>query len=99
MPADGEASLRLRYWVGLSASAGSDDGLTIRVVDRDGRTRTTLLEVRGNGSKRAPQWRSLSKRLPRELAGQRLAIELEARDTGPEAVVEAAVDQVRVTAG
>jgi hypothetical protein len=98
MPADGEASLRLRYWVGLSASAGESDGLTVRVVDRDGRTRTTVLEVRGDGSRRTPAWRSLSKRLPRELAGQRLAIELEAADLGPGAVVEAGVDQVRVTA-
>ena len=98
MPADGQARLRLRYWVGLNAKAGSGDGFAVRVVDRDGNRLQTLLRVRGDGTKRKPAWRSLVKRLPGGLAGQRLAIEVEAVDNGRDAIVEAAVDQVRVTA-
>ncbi len=98
MPADGIASLRLRYWVGMSARATPSDGFGVHLVDRDGTRVATLKRIGGNGSRRTPAWRSLDKRLPKGLAGQRLAIELEAVDAGDGAIVEAAVDQVRVTA-
>jgi hypothetical protein len=99
MPDGGAANLRLRYWVGLNAKATSEDGFAIHLVDRDGKRLATLKRVRGDRSGHRPVWRSLSKPLPRDLAGQRLAIELEAVDAGSGAVVEAAVDQVRVVAG
>ena len=99
MPADGETKLRLRYWVGLDAKATSDDGFAVYLVDQDGTRVATLKRIRGDRTKHKPAWRSLSKRLPRGLGGQRLAIELEAIDAGSGAIVEAGVDQVRVTTG
>jgi hypothetical protein len=67
-------------------------------VDTDGRRVLVLHKVNGDGTKHRPSWRRLSKTVPGSLAGRRLAIELEAVDAGPEAIVEAAVDQVRVVA-
>jgi hypothetical protein len=71
----------------------------VHVVDGDGTRVATLKRIRGDGTKQKPSWRSLARRLPKGFAGQRLAIELEAVDAGGGAIVEAAVDQVRVTAG
>ena len=98
LPDDGQATLRLRYWVGLTQSATKDDGLRVHIVDQDGKRLATLLKVSGNGSKRKPAWKSLLKPLPDGLGGRRVAIELEAVDAGDGAIVEAAVDQVRITA-
>ncbi len=88
----------MRYWVGLTQGAGKDDGLRVRIVDRDGKRLATLLKVSGDGRKRKPAWKSLLKPLPDGLGGRRVAIELEAVDAGDGAIVEAAVDQVRITA-
>jgi carboxypeptidase T len=98
VPADGKATLRLRYWVGLNARAGAGDGFSVRVVGKDGKPVRTLHRVRGDERRRAPVWKSLVKPLPRSLAGQRAAIELVAVDAAPGAVVEVGVDHVRVTA-
>ena len=59
--------------------------------------RTTALVVRGDGSSHTPTWRSLSVRLPTALQGQDVAVLLTAVDTGRDAVVEAGVDDVRIT--
>jgi hypothetical protein len=98
VPQDGEATLRLRYWVGMTLKASADDGLRVYLVDKDGDRLATFLQVSGNGAIRKPVWRSLVKSLPGGLGGRRLAIELVAVDAGPGAIVEAAVDQVRITA-
>lgn len=97
LPENGPASLRLRYWVGLTAAATASDGLRVHIVDRDGQRLATMLEVSGAGVKRKPRWRSLAERLPADLSGRRVAIELVAVDAGGGAVVEAAVDQIRIT--
>jgi carboxypeptidase T len=99
LPAGGQATLRMRYWVGLSGAATSQDGLRVRLVDRDGQPLATLLEISGSGSKRKPAWRSLVRPLPNDLGVRRVAVELVAVDAGDDATVEAAVDDVRVTAG
>ena len=99
LPDDGRAQLHLRYWVGLSASAGDNDGFRVHVVDPDGVRVATLLEIGGAGGRRAPAWRSLHARIPAELAGQRVGILLEAIDMGEDATVEVGVDDVRVTLG
>jgi len=96
VPTGKKTTLKLRYWVGLSAGAGADDGLRIRLVDQDGTRLATLLKVSGNGQRRSPTWKSLTKAFPAGLGGQRVVIELDAVDAGPGAIVEAAVDQVRV---
>jgi hypothetical protein len=98
LPADGRATLRMRYWAGLSTLAAGADGLRVFLVDREGQRLATLLEVSGNGSKRRPAWKALARQLPGDLGGRRVAIELEAVDAGDGAIVEAAVDEVRITA-
>ncbi len=68
------------------------------MVDAQGDHLATLLKVSGNGTKRIPAWRTLARQLPTGLGGQRVALELVAQDVGEGALIEAAVDQVRVTA-
>jgi hypothetical protein len=98
VPADGKAKLRLRYWVGLAANADAEDGLRIHLVDKSGSRIAKVLDVSGDGSKRRPAWRGFTTDVPSGLAGQQLAIEVVAVDGGPDSTVEAAIDQVRVTA-
>ena len=99
LPPGGRARIRLRYWVGLSRSAGAADGLRVHIVDADGKRLGALLKVSGNGHRRAPAWKTLLAPMPPGLAGHKVAIELVAVDTGADATVEAAVDEVRVIAG
>ena len=96
VPRGKRATLKLRYWVGLTKGAAADDGFRVRLVDADGTRLATLLKVSGDGQKRVPTWKRLTKALPADLGGQRVAIELVAVDTAPGAIVEAGVDQVRV---
>ena len=58
-----------------------------------------LLVVTGTGEQRLTGWRALAVELPSAAAGGRVSIQLEARDAGGDAVVEAGVDTVRVTVG
>lgn len=97
LPPDGQATLRLRYWIGLDAAARATDGLRVRLVDPSGQRLATLHTVRGNRTRRAPKWKPLVVALPRSFGGRRVAIELEAVDASPSATVEVGVDQVRVT--
>jgi hypothetical protein len=97
VPNGGGATLRLSWWLGLSADAGPDDGLRIHVVDADGARVATLLNVSGDGRRREPAWRGLSARLPDGLGVQRVAVELVAVDSAPDSTVEAGIDQVRLT--
>lgn len=100
VPGDGKASVRLKYWVGMTSSAGAADAFTIRLVDTQGRRVKVLHKVRGGtGSTRKPRWSYLSKKIPPSLAGKRLAIEFTVVDDGHENIIEAGVDQVRVVAG
>lgn len=99
LPADRPATLRLRYWVALGPNATAEDGLRVHLVDEGGGRVATLFRVRGSGERRAARWRTLSRAIPGGLAGQRISIELEAIDAGADSLVEAAVDDVRVTLG
>jgi murein tripeptide amidase MpaA len=99
VPANGKATVKMRYWVGMSSGAGADDGFAIRLIDRDGKRVKVLHKVSGDGERLSPAWRAIAKKVPSALAGKRVAIELEAVDVGDDTIVEAAVDQVRVIAG
>jgi aminopeptidase S len=100
IPAGGRrATLRLRYWVGLSPSAGQHDGLRVQLVDADGVRVAALATVAGERKRRLPRWRTLKRAIPAELAGQRVAIQLVAVDAGRDSIVEVGVDDVRITAG
>ena len=98
LPQHRAATLRLRYWAGLSASAGRHDRFRVRLVEpSSGHVLATALSVHGNGKVRKPAWRSLVFAIPASLRGVDVAIELSAADTGPDSVVEAGVDDVRIT--
>jgi len=100
VPGNGQATLRLKYWVGLTSSAGPADAFTVRLVDTSGKRVKVLHKVSGGtGATHKPAWQFLSKKIPARFAGQRLAIELTVADRGNENIVEAGVDQVRVVAG
>ena len=97
LPSGKDASLKLRYWVGMSAGATSDDRFRVRLVrPSDGKTLATALTIEGHGS-RTPVWKSLSWSIPESLRGKKVAVELWAADTGSDTTVEAGVDDVRIT--
>lgn len=56
-----------------------------------------LARISGNGTRRAPKWSAMVRKLPAGHAGKQLSIELVAADVGRDAMVEIGVDQVRVT--
>jgi hypothetical protein len=89
----------MRYWLGLSASAGRNDGLRVQLVDGDGARVATLAVISGDKRKREPRWRTLLRTLPGEAAGRRLAIQVVAVDEGRDSIVEAGVDDMRITVG
>lgn len=97
LPSGGGASLTLRYAVALGPNATAADGLRVHLVDESGARVAQLLEVSGDGSAREARWLTLRAPIPGELTGSRIAVELEAVDAGADSLVEAAVDQVRVT--
>jgi hypothetical protein len=99
VPANRTVRLRMRYWLGLSASAGRNDGLRVQLVDGDGARVATLAVISGDKRKREPRWRTLLRTLPGEAAGRRLAIQVVAVDEGRDSIVEAGVDDVRITVG
>jgi hypothetical protein len=98
VPAGRRANLHLRYWVGLSPSAGQHDGLRVQLVGPGGVRLATLATVTGERKRRVPRWRTLKRAIPAELAGQRVAIQLVAVDEGRDSIVEVGVDDVRITA-
>jgi hypothetical protein len=99
IPDDGPVRLRMRFWLGLSASAGGHDGLRVQLVDPDGVRDATLAVVSGERRKREPRWRRLVRTLPAEAAGRRVAIQIVAVDEGRDSTVEAGIDDVRITRG
>lgn len=98
LPEAATATLRFRWWTGLDAAAGPRDGLTVRLVDENGSPiGHPLFRVTGDGTARLTAWRTAAIVLPPGTAGRRVAIQLEARDAGGDATVEAGIDSVRVT--
>lgn len=98
VPENGTATLRFRWWTGMDAAAGAQDGLTVRLVDESGAPiGDPLFVVSGDGTARLTGWRTAAVVLPAAASGQRVAIQLEARDAGDDATVETGVDSVRVT--
>ena len=91
LPDDATATLRLRYWVGMSSvapgrSTGSGSAWSTPATATSS---PRALSVDGDGRSHRPRWRSLAFRIPSELRGERVAIELVAVDAGRDATVEA----------
>jgi hypothetical protein len=98
LPEEKTATLRFRWWIGMDAAAGARDGLTVRLVDESGAPLgDPLFRVVGDGTVRQTPWRTIAVILPARAAGTRVAIQVEARDAGADATVEAGIDSVRVT--
>jgi carboxypeptidase T len=98
LPAGQAATLRLRYWAGMSSAADGADRFRVEVVGRGASPVSfTALEVRGDGSPQPPAWRALRVVLPEALRGTDVAVLLTAVDGGADGVIEAGVDDVRIT--
>jgi hypothetical protein len=96
LPATGASRLRLRYFLGHGSDADAADGLRIAVID--GLTRTVIARVAATPGVHSPAaWRGISADLG-PWAGETIRIQFEARDTVADSLLEAGVDEVRITA-
>ncbi|WP_347404785.1 M28 family metallopeptidase [Micromonospora sp. WMMD1102] len=93
LPADGTLTLEFAWYLAHLSNASSADYLRVRMVG--GSTRT-LLEVVGAASNRAAAWQTASADVS-AFAGQSVRIVVEAADAGGASLVEAAVDDLRIT--
>ncbi|MBG0562539.1 M28 family metallopeptidase [Actinoplanes aureus] len=90
----GTLTLNLSWYLAHLNNATSADYLRIRVVS--GTTTTTVLSLTGAASNRAAAWATASASLS-GYAGQTIRIQVEAADAGTASLVEAAVDNLRIT--
>jgi carboxypeptidase T len=87
--------LTFRYYLAHASNASSADALRVSLVDEGGATTTVLLE-QGAANDDDAAWASAS--IPLDAwAGSTVRIRFEATDAGSASLVEAAVDDVRVT--
>jgi hypothetical protein len=88
-------NLTFRYYLAHASNSSSADYLRVYVQDAEG-VRTKVLEELGAANSDTPGW--TSRVVPMTpWAGQTVRIVIEAADAGPASVVEAAVDDVRIT--
>jgi carboxypeptidase T len=93
LPANGSYRLSLSYYLAHGSNATSDDYLQVRVR---GVSTATVLNVRGAATDRDAVWTAATLNLD-AFAGQTISIVIEAADAGTASLVEAAVDDVRVS--
>jgi hypothetical protein len=94
IPAGG-ATLHLSVYLAHRADSSAADFLRVRV--RVGRSLTTVRTISGAPVERDARWRAYRADLS-AWAGQTIRLQLEAADRGATSLVEAAVDDVRITA-
>nr|WP_239107128.1 M28 family peptidase [Spirilliplanes yamanashiensis] len=90
------STLTFRWYLAHLNNASSADYLRVRVVA--GSSATTVFSQAGAATDRAAAWQSASVSLA-AYAGQTVRLSVEAADAGTASLVEAAVDDVRVTSG
>ena len=90
----GTLTLSFSWYLAHLNNASSADYLRIRVVS--GSTTTTVLNQTGAASNRAAAWATGSANLS-AFAGQTIRLQVEAADAATASLVEAAVDNVRIT--
>jgi hypothetical protein len=93
LPAGGTLTLSLSYSFAHGSNASSADYLRVRVV---GATTATVLNVAGAAVNRNGAWTGLSANVS-AFAGQTVRILVDAADASGASLVEAAVDDVRVS--
>lgn len=87
-------TLQLNYYFAHLNNANTDDFLRITLIASGGQQ--TLLNQTGNGADRAASWTNLSANVT-TYAGQTIQLLVEAADGGGASLVEAAIDDIRVT--
>ena len=93
LPSSGNLTLSFDYYLSHYSNANSDDFLRVTVV---GNTSSVVFEELGAGNIDAAVWANTSASL-NSFAGQTVYILIEAADGGSGSLVEAAVDNVRIT--
>ncbi|MFY1670574.1 M28 family peptidase [Plantactinospora sp. WMMB334] len=93
LPAGGTLTLSFAWYLAHLSNASSADYLRVRVVST---STGTVHEVVGAASNRAAAWQTASADIS-AYAGQSVRILVEAADAGGASLVEAAVDDVRIT--
>jgi hypothetical protein len=88
-------SLTFRYYFAHGRDSSTADGLRVYVQLEDD-TRVKVLEEKGAGNEDDPAWKSAAVSMA-DFAGQTIRIVFEAADVDKASLVEAAVDDVRIT--
>lgn len=96
LPGTANQKLQFRWLFAHDATSSSGDELRVEIVDTAASTRTTVYVVKGAPSVRTAAWRGSTVDLS-AFAGRRVLIRISARDAGANGIVEAAVDDVRIT--
>lgn len=94
LPASDGSTLRLRYTLAHDEASGPEDGFRVALLS--GSSRTVLFEELASATDRDGLWRRLSVVLS-GWAGLSVRIQLEAIDGGGPSLLEAAVEEVRIT--
>lgn len=94
LPASGTLTLSLSWYLAHLDNATNADYLRVRVVS--GATTTTVLSQAGAAANKAAAWVTASADLS-GYAGQTIRLQVEAADLGTASLVEAAVDNLRIT--
>ena len=94
LPAAAGQRLTFRWSFANAANSSAADFLRVTVETAD--RAAVVLDVRGSATARAGGWHSANVLLD-EYAGQSIRIRIEAADAGAASLIEAAIDDVRVT--
>ncbi|MEM7131979.1 MAG: M14 family zinc carboxypeptidase [Chloroflexota bacterium] len=93
IPASGNTTLSFSYYMAHTSNSSADDYLRVKVV---GASTQTVLEELGAANDDDGIWASFSANL-NSFAGQTIYLLMEAADAGNGSIVEAALDDVRIT--
>jgi hypothetical protein len=94
LPATGSLTLTFQYYLAHAANSSSADFFRVYVVA--GATSTQVFQSLGAASNRNGAWTPVSLNL-NAFAGQTIRLRVEAADASPGSLVEAGVDDVRIT--
>jgi VCBS repeat-containing protein len=95
VPENGNAELSFSYTFAHLDNSSTDDFFRVSLVSDD--TTEVLFELRGDSVDRAGEWTTFSRDLS-AYAGKHVQLMVEAADNGDASLVEAGIDEVRVTA-
>ena len=96
LPATARQKLQLRWTFADDSAAVTGDELRVEVLDPLAATATSVLVAHGTATQRTAGWHTFSYDLG-AFAGRTIRIRLSATDAGSNSLVEAGIDDVRVT--